>query len=87
MGNAKTLGLVIGALTAVGAQTLSADAGCRMAGGSAFMVTQGLAEFMAKAALKNSISDHGWRPAGPIKLSCKADLATTTCYARRRACD
>ena len=64
----------------------SAEAGCRRAGGVATMVTHDLAVFMANAALKNSIADHGERPAGPVQLKCTDDTLTTTCTARRQAC-
>jgi hypothetical protein len=59
----------------------------RKAGGVATMVTKDLAEFMAEAALKNAIANHGWKAAEPIKLDCKDETLTTTCTARRRACD
>jgi hypothetical protein len=64
----------------------SAEAGCRRAGGEATMITKDLAVFMATAALKNSIADHGERPKGSIKVACKDDNFTTTCTARREAC-
>jgi hypothetical protein len=64
----------------------SAEAGCRRAGGVATMVTYDLAVFMANAALKNSIADHGERPSGPVQLKCTDDTLTTTCTARRQAC-
>lgn len=70
-----------------GAATIStAEAGCRRAGGVATMVTYDLAVFMANAALKNSIADHGERPSGPVQLKCTDDTLTTTCTARRQAC-
>jgi hypothetical protein len=80
------VGLFLGvALT--GAMTVSsAEAGCRRAGGEATMITKDLAVFMAEAALKNSIADHGERPKGAIELACKDDTFTTTCTARRQAC-
>ncbi|HEY8247990.1 MAG TPA: hypothetical protein VIG38_12005 [Hyphomicrobium sp.] len=68
------------------AMVSSAEAGCRRAGGVATMVTYDLAVFMANAALKNSIADHGERPAGPVQLKCTDDTLTTTCTARRQAC-
>jgi hypothetical protein len=74
-------------LALVGAATWSsAEAGCRRAGGVATMVTYDLAVFMANAALKNSIADHGERPSGPVQLKCTDDTLTTTCTARRQAC-
>ena len=70
-----------------GAATIStAEAGCRRAGGVATMVTYDLAVFMANAALKNSIADHGERPSGPVQLKCTDDTLTTTCTAHRQAC-
>ena len=58
---------------------------CVRAGGSANMITRDLAEFMAKAALKNSIAGMGKKPVGPIKLTCK-DSAPVYCLARQKAC-
>jgi hypothetical protein len=75
------------AVALAGAMTISsAEAGCRRAGGEATMITKDLAVFMATAALKNSIADHGERPKGVIKVACKNDTFTTTCTARRQAC-
>ena len=74
------------ALVLACAMTTSADAGCRRAGGEATMITKDLAVFMANAALKNSIADHGERPKGAIAVACKDDTFTTTCTARRQAC-
>ena len=79
------VGLTV-AIALAGAMATSAEAGCRRAGGEATMITKDLAVFMANAALKNSIADHGERPAGAVQLSCKDDTFTTTCHARRQAC-
>lgn len=80
------VGLSLAVVLAGAATASSAEAGCRRAGGVATMVTYDLAVFMANAALKNSISDHGERPAGPVQLKCTDDVLTTTCTARRQAC-
>jgi hypothetical protein len=86
MMRASFVGLSL-AVALVGATAMSsAEAGCRRAGGEATMITKDLAVFMAEAALKNSIADHGERPKGPVQLSCKDDTFTTTCHARRQAC-
>jgi hypothetical protein len=75
------------AVALIGTATIStAEAGCRRAGGVATMVTKDLAIFMANAALKNSIADHGERPSGGVQLKCTDDTLTTTCTARRMAC-
>lgn len=58
---------------------------CVVAGGSANMITRDLAEFMAKAALGNSIKGMGAKPVGEIKLSCKDGLPVY-CIAKQKAC-
>lgn len=78
------LSLAVALTTAVAVS--GAEAGCRRAGGVATMVTKDLAVFMANAALKNSIADHGERPSGRVQLKCTDDTLTTTCTARRIAC-
>jgi hypothetical protein len=84
----RRLTLTVGAAASLISLTVVASANtCRTAGGVATMVTRSLAEFMAEAALKNAMANHGWKAAGPIKLQCKDETLTTTCTARRRACD
>lgn len=58
---------------------------CVTAGGSANMITRDLAEFMAKAALGNSIKGMGAKPVGDIKLNCKDGLPVY-CIAKQKAC-
>jgi len=50
------------------------------------MVTQDLAKFMANAALKNSISGMGAKPAGQISMNCSGTVGMTSCKAFQRAC-
>ena len=59
---------------------------CVKAGGEANMVTQDLAEFMAKAALKNSIAGMGAKPSGQVKLKCNQNGALQYCKAEQTAC-
>ena len=59
---------------------------CVTAGGEATMVTRDLAEFMSKAALKNSIAAKGLKPVGLPKLACKDPAPLTYCIARQQAC-
>ena len=81
----QLVAVVAGAAVVTGAAT--AGAACRSAGGLAEMPTKAIAEFMADAALKNAIANHNWKAAGPITMKCKENTLTTTCTARRRACD
>jgi hypothetical protein len=88
MTSIKHVTFAVAVIAAVFAVSGGAQANtCRTAGGLAQMPTHGLAEFMAEAALKNAIANQGWTAAGAIKMSCKDDTFTTTCTARRRACD
>jgi pyruvate/2-oxoglutarate dehydrogenase complex dihydrolipoamide acyltransferase (E2) component len=59
---------------------------CTLAGGEANMITQDLAEFMAKAALKNSIKGMNAQPVGPLKLNCNQNGALQFCKAEQKAC-
>ena len=72
--------------TAGVAQAADAKSKCVLAGGEANMITQDLAEFMAKAALKNSINGMGAKPSGDVKLKCKQNGALQYCKAEQRAC-
>lgn len=65
---------------------LEAKPSCVRAGGEATMITADLARFMAGAALKNSISGMGAKPAGQVSMTCNANLAMTSCKAFQRAC-
>lgn len=69
----------------IGAKPASAKM-CVLAGGEATMVTKDLAEFMAKAALGNSIKAKGLTAAGAVKLTCNAPNPLTYCLATQRAC-
>lgn len=77
--------IAIGLLTALAAGGAEAKGRCVMAGGTADMVTEDLAKFMANAALQNSIKAHGWKAVGPVKMTCKAGIPVN-CTARQRAC-
>ena len=80
---------VLGAMTITAAfiATPSMAAGkCVMAGGEATMATEDLAKFMAGAALKNSISGMGAKPAGKIAMKCDTANVLPHCVAKQRAC-
>lgn len=80
------LAVASGAVLVLGAAAPAlAKSSCVLAGGSANMITRDLAEFMAKAALKNSIEGMGAKPVGGVKLSCKDGLPVY-CLARQKAC-
>ena len=80
---AAVLAVVLGFAIADGAALAAGK--CVIAGGSANMITRDLAEFMAKAALGNSIKGMGATAAGPIKLTCKDGLPVY-CLAKQKAC-
>jgi hypothetical protein len=68
------------------ASAQAAPKSCVLAGGEATMVTRDLAEFMAKAALGNSMKAKDLKPTGAVKLSCKDPAPLTYCLAQQRAC-
>ena len=59
---------------------------CVLAGGEATMVTRGLAEFMANAAMKNSMKKMDATATGPVMLKCNDPAPLTYCKAQQRAC-
>jgi hypothetical protein len=63
-----------------------ASAKCVLAGGEATMITVDLAKFMAGAALKNSMSAHGWAPHGAVRMRCDTSVGLPHCLARQKAC-
>lgn len=85
----KTLirtGIIAFAVT-LGMASSSAYAGCVLAGGEAVMVTEDLAKFMAGAALKHSIENHGWKPRGGVRVKCDtSSIGLPHCLARQKAC-
>lgn len=85
----KSCGQVAMALSvalALTGMSAAAEAKCVLAGGEGTGVVQDFASFMAKAALKNSISGMGATAKGEPKVTCKNDGLITTCTARQRAC-
>ena len=79
-------GIFLGATAAL-AQEKGASAGkCFMAGGEATMLTEGLARFMANAALNNSIKGANAKATGTAKVTCKDGVASVYCIAQQRAC-
>lgn len=59
---------------------------CVKAGGTATMVTEDLAKFMAEAALKNSISGGSLKGEGKVAMVCKPETGLVNCTASQKAC-
>ena len=79
--------VVIGVtMMGVGSSHAATKKSCVMAGGEATMVTRGMAEFMANAALKNSIKAKELTASGPVNLKCNDPAPLTYCLAKQRAC-
>jgi zona occludens toxin (predicted ATPase) len=78
---------LIAAIALVFSMSSGAMAGnCVKAGGQATMLTEDLAKFMAKAALKNQMKNEGFAPSGRLVLTCQPAALGTHCVARQRAC-
>lgn len=82
---AAELAIAIALATGLAVTSAEAKGRCVTAGGTADMVTEDLAKFMANAALQNSIKAHGWKAVGPVKMSCKPGIPVN-CTAKQRAC-
>ena len=78
--------MIAGALFATASASQAARATCVLAGGEATMITQDMAQFMANAALKNSIKGMGATGQGAVKVACNAPSPLTYCKAQQRAC-
>jgi hypothetical protein len=64
----------------------AAAAECKLYGGIGNGVTEGMAKFMAEAAVKNVIENKGLKPTGEITHSCKAAMVGSECVARQQGC-
>jgi hypothetical protein len=80
------LSMAVAALLTMSTASGAAPRKCVMAGGEATMITRGLAEFMANAALKNSIKKMDATGVGAVALKCNDPAPLTYCIARQRAC-
>ena len=78
-------GLMVSAFHAVPAEAAAAKS-CVKAGGTATSPTEGIARFMAEAALKNSIEAQGRKAAGPTMVKCDGNVIGATCVANAKAC-
>ena len=59
---------------------------CVLAGGEGNGITPDVAKFMANAALNNSMTAAGLKPAGAVSYDCTYTLVVSTCTAKQRAC-
>ena len=73
-------------LAATLAAATPAAAECKLYGGIGNGVTEGIAKFMADAAVKNIIENKGLKPTGDIRHTCKAAMLGSECTARQQGC-
>lgn len=65
----------------------AASAECLKVSGLGTGVTEGIAQFMAAKALKDSIANRGLSAAGKQSMACTANMVViTNCTAAQRAC-
>jgi hypothetical protein len=65
----------------------AASAECYKVSGLGTGATEGIAQFMAAKALKDSIANRGLKAAGGQSMSCTANtFVVTNCTAAQRAC-
>lgn len=82
--NRKTA-LATAAFLAILASPVQA-AECKLYGGIGNGITEGIAKFMAEAAVKNVIENKGLKPSGEAKVTCTAAAVGSECTARQQGC-
>ena len=79
------LGMVAMAMIfALSATAQAAD--CKRVTALGETLTHDTAVLFSTNALKNTLAGQGLVGQGPVKTTCKADSATTTCYSSQMAC-
>jgi hypothetical protein len=79
--------VVAGAAAVIGATgEPSRAAECTTLGAVGTGVNEGIAKFMAEAALKNIRENKGMKPSGGISYKCEAGAVLTDCHAKQRNC-
>lgn len=87
MNSVLRLGLIAAAAVGViGASTAPSHAACTTIGTVGTGVNEGIAKFMAEAALKNISEDKGLKRSGAISYKCEAGAVLTDCHAKQKAC-
>jgi hypothetical protein len=76
----------VASLLMIAAASTAQAADCKPFGGVGNGVTEGIAKFMADAAVKNVIENKGLKPTGEIKLTCKSAMLGSECSARQMGC-
>lgn len=82
----KKIAIATVAAAALGLSIVPASAKCMRIGGQGTAVTHELATMNAKDQLAQSIAASGAKAKGKVKVSCKYDLAVSTCVAKQKAC-
>jgi hypothetical protein len=65
----------------------TANAACKQIGAVGTGINEGIAKFMADAALKNIRENAGYnKPSGATTYKCEAGMIATDCHARQKVC-
>ncbi len=79
--------IAAGALALIGATADPSRAGaCTTLGSVGTGINEGVAKFMAEAALKNISENKGLKRSGAVSYKCEAGAVLTDCHAKQRAC-
>jgi hypothetical protein len=79
--------IALGAVAVIGATADSSRAGeCTTLGSVGTGINEGVAKFMADAALKNISEDKGLKRTGAVSYKCEAGAVLTDCHAKQKAC-
>ncbi len=77
---------VVAAILMIAVASTAQAADCKPFGGVGNGVTEGMAKFMAEAAVRNVIENKGLKPTGEIKHTCKSAMLGSECSARQMGC-
>jgi hypothetical protein len=79
--------IALGAVAVIGATANPSRAGeCQTLGSVGTGINEGVAKFMAEAALKNISESKGLKRSGAVSYKCEAGAVLTDCHAKQRAC-
>ncbi len=78
--------IVVASVLMIAVASTAQAADCKPFGGVGNGVTEGIAKFMADAAVKNIIENKGLKPTGEIKHTCKSAMMGSECSARQMGC-
>jgi hypothetical protein len=87
MNSIVRMGIIAAAAAGIiGATSAPSRAECTTLGSVGTGINEGIAKFMADAALKNISEAKGLKRSGTVSYKCEAEAVLTDCHAKQRVC-